>query len=400
MAEQVIMPKLGLTMRDGKIIKWCKEEGDRVEKGEILFIVETEKVTYEVESPASGILGKILVQESETVPVTEVVAYIIQEGEALVDAPADISKEEKVMEGGELPKKTGAKVKASPLAKRIAEEQGIDISTVQGTGPGGRITKEDVFKAVEAGTTAPAAPEKKAIEPVEETYHEEELIPLDGMRSTIAKRMTESWQTTPHFMLTVEADVSEMKSLRGSCLPLVEKMTGERLTYTDFLIKIVAMALQRHPEVNCSWADEGIKMRKHINVGLAVAVKNGLIVPVIKDASSKSLSEIAKIRADIAHRASEGRIMPDEMTDGSMTITNLGMFGIDHFIAVINPPESCILSVGRMIEKALVVDGEIQIRPTMTFVLSIDHRVVDGATGSRFLQDIKNMIENPILMSL
>lgn len=401
MAEQVIMPKLGLTMRDGKIIKWCKGEGDRVEKGEILFIVETEKVTYEVESPASGILGKILVRESETVPVTEVVAYIIQEGEVLTDSSADVPKKESVREGGELPKKTGAKIKASPLAKRIAEDQGIDIGIVQGTGPDGRITKEDVLKAVEAGVTAPAVPEKKVIEPVEDTaYHEEELIPLDGMRSTIAKRMTESWQTTPHFMLTVETDVSEMKKLRESCLPLVEKMTGERLTYTDFLIKIVAMALQRHPEVNCSWTDAGIRMRRHVNVGLAVAVKNGLIVPVIKDASSKSLSEIAKMRADIAHRASEGLIMPDEMTDGSMTITNLGMFGIDHFIAVINPPESCILSVGRMIEKALVVDGEIQIRPTMTFVLSIDHRVVDGATGSRFLQDIKNMIENPILMSL
>jgi len=308
-------------------------------------------------------------------------------------------KEQKSIETKGAPQKVGVKVKASPLAKRIAEEQGIDISTVEGTGPDGRITKEDVFKAVEAQASKPA-PGMKVVEPAQEKPDEEVLIPLDGMRRTIAKRMTESWQTTPHFMLTVEADVSEMKSLRTQWLPLIKKMTGERPTYTDFLIKIAAMALKKHPGVNSSWTDKGIRMNQHINIGMAVAVKNGLIVPIIKDAGSKSLSEITATRADISRRAAESKIMPDEMKGGSMTITNLGMYGIDHFIAVINPPESCILSVGRMVDKALVVDGEIKIRPTMTFVLSIDHRVVDGATGSRFLQDIKNMIENPILMSL
>lgn len=398
MAEQIIMPKLGLTMKDGKIIQWCKAEGDHVSKGEILFIVETEKITYEVEATASGILGKILVPENETVAVTAPVALIIQEGES-VDAPSPAAKAQMPLEAAAPPRKAGGKVKASPLAKKIAEEHGIDISMIEGTGPEGRITKEDVLKFLEVKAKAPAI-EMEAVASSQEKPIEEVVIPLDGMRRTIAKRMTESWQTTPHFMLTVEADVSEMVSLRGQWLPLIEKMTGERITYTDFLIKIVAMTLKKHPGVNASWTDKGIRMNQHVNIGMAVAVKNGLIVPVIKDAGGKSLSEITAMRADISRRASEGKIMPDEMTGGSVTITNLGMFGIDHFIAVINPPESSILSVGRMMDKVLVVEGEIKIRPTMTFVLSVDHRVVDGATGSRFLRDIKEMIENPVLMSL
>lgn len=403
------MPKLGLTMTEGKVVEWRKKEGDQVAKGEILFVLETEKITYEVESPEGGVLSKILVKEGETAPVGAVVAYIGAAGEkvaAPVAMPKVGGKVEEVVAPGlattMAPAVEGEKVKASPVAKKLAEEHGIDLAAITGTGPGGRITKEDVEKVIAEGIKAPAVaaakPEAKpAAEPVAKAK-EDQLQKVSTLRKTIARRMTQSFQTTPHFYLTMEVDTKNLQEARQALLPVVEKACQERLTITDMLVKIVAKALEENPDVNSSWTDEGIILRANVNVGIATSIEGGLVVPVIHQANEKSLAEIARLRSEKVTRAREGKMTFDDMTGGTFTITNMGMFGIDAFNAIINPPEAAILAISRIIEKPVAVNGEIKIRPMMSMCLSIDHRVLDGASGGRFLQRVKDLIENPVLM--
>ena len=399
MAVAVILPKLDEAMRTGRIVKWIKKEGDRVEKGDVILEIETEKTAFEIEAEASGILSKVMAKEGDDVPVGATIVFILQPGEKAPEVPEPVVKaEEEIKEEVpvEVPKitKEAEAIKASPLAKSIAKEHGIDLSLVAGTGPGGRITKEDVLQALEESkmvTTPPAREEPELAE--------EERVPLSSMREVIARRMTESFQA-PHFYLTVEVDTQELREARKQLIPLIESKIGIRLTVTDLIIKMVAKALEDNPSVNCAYAEGAMKLFKRIDIGLVAAVEGGLIVPVIRQADKKSLAEITQARAELAQKARDRKITKEEMTGSTFTISNLGMFGIDQFSAILQPPEGAILAIGRITDKAVVRDGQIVIRPMMTLTLSIDHRVLDGVLGSQFLQSLKGYIENPATILL
>jgi len=396
MAVAIIFPKLDEAMRSGKIVRWVKNEGDWVEKGEVILEIETEKTAFEIEAEVSGILSKMMVKAGDEVLVGATIAFILQPGEEAPEVPEPVvvrTKGEKQVETPKVTKETKA-IKASPLAKNIAKERNIDLSLVAGTGPGGRITKEDVLRALEAGkaVTAPAAREEPELA-------EEEIVPLSSMREVIARRMMESFQT-PHFYLTVEVDAQELGETRNQLIPITESKTGIRLTLTDLIIKIVAKALEDNPSLNCSYVDGAVKLFKRIDIGLVTAVEGGLVVPVIRQANKKSLAEIAQARAELVQKARERTLSKEEMTGSTFTISNLGMFEIDQFNAILQPPEAAILAVGRIADKAVVRNGEILIRPMMALTLSIDHRVLDGVLGAQFLQSLKNYIENPFNMLL
>jgi len=399
MAATVILPKLDEAMVTGKIVKWCKQEGDRVEKGDVIVEIETEKVTFEVEAEESGILSKILAQEGDEVAVGTTIAFILQPGEAApeVAAPTATTKKETAAETltepavaptqpAEAPSIAPA-IKASPVAKKMAQEHGIDLATVTGTGPGGRIVRDDVLQAIDKKKAAPPIKEAPAVA-------EEPPAPLSSIRKVIARRMTESFQA-PHFYLTLEVDTQEFGKTRQQLVPIIEEKTGIRLTITDMTIAVVARALEDNPAVNCSYIDDSVKVFKRIDIGLVTAVEGGLIVPVIRQANRKSLEDIVRARADLVQRARDGKIGMAEMRDSTFTISNLGMYGIDQFSAILQPPEAAILAIGRIADRAVVRDSQIVARPMMTLTLSIDHRVLDGVIGSQFLQSLKNYIENP-----
>ena len=397
MATAVILPKLDEAMLTGTIVRWVREEGNWVEKGETILEIETEKVVFEIEAEESGILSKVMVKEGDEVHVGAIIAFILQPGEEAPEAPEPV-----IVAKGEAPAavpaasvkvpkapKEAKAIKASPAAKRIAKEHNIDIATIKGTGPGGRIVKEDVLRAVEESQVAAALPVQE-----EPGLAEEEVVPLSSMRKVIARRMTESFQV-PHFYLAIEVDTREFGETRQQLVPLIENETGIRLTVTDLIIKMVAKALEDNPAVNCAYVDGSVKFFKRIDIGLVTAVEGGLLVPVIRQANQKSLAEIAQARAELTQRARDGKLSMVEMRDSTFTISNLGMFGIDQFSAVLQPPEAAILAVGRIADKAVVRDGQIVIRPMMTLTLSIDHRILDGVIGSLFLQSLKDYIQNP-----
>ncbi len=400
MAVAIIFPKLDEAMTSGKIVRWLKNEGDRVEKGEIILEIESEKTSFELEAEASGILSKVTAQAGDEVPIGTTIAYILQPGEEAPEAETPVKAEAK--ETKEVKPEAEAKaaapkaarepkeVKASPLARNIAREHNVDLSLVTGTGPGGRITREDVLKFAEEGKT-PAAPA-----PVEVAAKgEEEIVPLSTMREVIARRMVESFQT-PHFYLTVEVDTQELQKTRQQLLPIIESKAGVRLTLTDLIIKIAAKALERNPAINCAYADGSMKLLKRIDIGLVTSVEGGLMVPVVRDANRKSLAEIAQVRAELVQKARDRSLAKEEMTGSTFTISNMGMYNIDQFSAIIQPPEAAILAVGRITEKVVAHKGEMVIRPIMNLTLSIDHRVLDGALGAQFLQTVKEYAEDPV----
>ena len=282
-------------------------------------------------------------------------------------------------------------MKASPVARKLAQEHNIDMTTIKGTGPGCRIVREDVLRAVKERKVAAAQPIPEGPE-----YSEEQLTPLSSMREVIAERMTESFQS-PHFYLTVEVEAQELVKTNKQLVPLVENKTGVRPTITDLIIKAVAKALEDSPGMNCAYADGFVKLFRRIDIGLVTGVEGGLVVPVIRQANGKSLTEITQARAELVQKARDGKLTMEEMRGSTFTISNLGMFGIDQFSAILQPPESAILAVGRIADRAVVRDGQIVIRPMMTLTLSIDHRVLDGVIGSQFLQSLKDYIENPAL---
>jgi pyruvate dehydrogenase E2 component (dihydrolipoamide acetyltransferase) len=419
MANQVILPRLGQGMESGTIVRWLKAEGDAVEKGESLYELDTEKVTQEVEADASGTLLKILVREGE-VPVGKAVAVIGEEGEEVIDEAEDPSRatEDEPAEEGEPaperederergrdastgddgndqptqikepPQRDGGRIKASPLARRLAQERGIELSSVQGTGPEGRIVAEDVERLA-AG--APTAPSGGAAAPA--PAGEVEVEKLSQMRRTIARRLTEAWET-PHFQIAMSADMSAAIRLREK---LVER-AGEdepRPTFSDILTKACAVALMRHRALNAHFAGEEIRIFPSANIGIAVAIPNGLVVPVIRSAERLTVPEIAAARADLVARTRENKLRNEDLEDGTFTISNLGMYGVDRFVAVLNPPQAAILAVGAIQERAVVAGGEIVARPLMELTLSCDHRSVDGATASAFLGDVKAFLEEP-----
>jgi len=396
MAVSVILPKLDEAMRTGRIIKWLKKEGDQVEKGEVIFELETEKVTFEIEAEQAGILSNVKAKAGEVVPVGTTVAFILQPGEKAPEVPEPLGKAQEavLVEAPKITKE--AEVKASPVAKKLAKEHNIDLSLVKGTGPGGRITREDVLQAVEEGkaVTPAAVSEKPELAGVEE-----EVVPLSSMREIIASRMTESFQV-PHFYQTIEVDTTELGKAREQLMPFIESKTGIRLTITDLIIKIVAKALEDNPAVNCTFMEGAVKLFKRIDIGLVTAVEGGLVVPVIHQANKKPLADIVQARAELVQKARDRKLNKEEMRGSTFTISNMGMFDIDHFSAIIQPPEAAILAVGRIADRAVVKDGQIVIRPTMNLTMSIDHRVLDGAIAASFLQSVKNYIENPLNLLL
>ena len=391
MATTVIMPKLGLTMTEGTIEKWLKKEGDRVEKGEPLLKILTEKINFQYEAPASGILRKILYKEGMVVPVTTPIAIIAEEGEALPEiavaktqapaqehAPAAVRTETRA---------TGKRIFASPAAKRIAEEKGIDLSMVQGSGPEGRIILADIVNAAGKVTVGGAVlPGQKS---------SGKFIPLKGVRKVIAQRMTESFRDVPHFYLSVEVDMSAVRALREKVKDEVEKRAKVKLTVTDILVKIVASALKSNPSMNSRVEGDQIHLLDEVNIGVAIALEDGLIVPVVRNADQKSLTEITSDIKNLIRRAKRGKLALEDVTGGTFTLSNMGMLGIDMMSAIINPPECSILGVGRTTEKPVVERGEIKIKPMAWLTLSSDHRIVDGAAAGFFLNRIREIIENP-----
>ena len=404
MPTMIEMPALSSTMKKGKIVKWCKKEGDAVEKGKILYEVETDKVNVEVESLTSGFLRKILVAEDIEVPVHTPIAVITESMDEDISALVEAGPAPKVSPPKEEPQektkkevKKVSKRKISPLARRIAEEKGIDPQTLNGTGPGGRITKEDVEKAIEEGAQVPAEPtEGKGVEEPRPGVEGKD-IELTKMRRVIAQRLQESKVNAPHFYVDVTADATSMTQLKEA-LGKKAKEEGDKVSFNDILIKILSQTLQEYPMVNASFLEDHVRVHGAINIGVAVAVEDGLVVPVIRNADQKPILQISREVAELAGKARNKRLLPDEYQDGTFTITNLGMFGVESFYAIINPPESGILAVSAIIPKPVVVDGEIVVRPCLKLSLSVDHRLVDGAVAARFLARIKELVEAPFSM--
>lgn len=435
MATIVKMPKLGTTMTEGTIVKWLKKEGEPVEKGEIYVEIQTDKVNIEDEAERSGILRKIIAKEGETVKVGEPIAIIARAHEELPDLEiADDKSPEKQEESSQVimqqedrtedEKETiPGKIKASPAAKRVARENQIDLSKVTPSGPNGRIVEKDVLAYIQENKVRATPVAKKiAMEkqidlkslqksPVERItkadleeqmmmQEEESTIPVIGMRKIIAESMTYSKKVAPHIYLSLEVDMSKVIDIREKLIPLVQDKYDVKLSYNHILIKAVATALRLNPLVNSSFIEEKIILKQNINIGLAVALEDGLIVPVIKDADKKGLGIIAKETAELILKAKNKKLLPDEYQGGTFTITNLGMFDIENFCAIINQPETAILAVGKIMKKPVVVDDEITIRPMMNLTLSCDHRAIDGAVGAKFLQNLKEILEEPMNLLL
>jgi pyruvate dehydrogenase E2 component (dihydrolipoamide acetyltransferase) len=398
MAAEVKLPRLGQGMEVGTVVKWLKAEGDKVEKGEPLYELDTDKVTQEVEAEAAGVLLKIAVPEGE-VPVGTTIAFIGEQGETVPDvsgngkvaAPEEPKAEEPAAAepapepepAAPVARREGERIKASPLARRIAGERGIELASIAGTGPDGRIIAEDVDRAA-AGGPSRAVP--RAF-PAGET----ESIPLTSIRRTIARRLTEAWQV-PVFQLQVSADMERANAVVAGARELHPEV---KVSITDLLTKICASALVRHPEVNVSFTEDALLRHPSANVGIAVAAPQGLVVPVVKSAERMSLAEIAAVRADLVDRARNQKLTAEDMDGGTFTISNLGMFGVESFTAVLNPPQAAILAVGATEDRPVARDGELVVRPTMTMTLTVDHRAVDGAPAADFLRTVKTMLELP-----
>jgi len=390
MTLQVLMPKVGLTMTEGRIVEWIKQEGDRVEKGEILFVFDTEKVAFEVEAAHSGFLARILKQVDETVQVGEAVGLLTESEEEQAELNREkprVPQEEPETPGPEVgADRGGDKIRATPMARRIARERGVDLENVSATGVGGRIRMEDVESAAGSAPSPQGAPEEA----------EGRLVKLSGMRKAIAERMMAGKRNTAQIYMTVSIDATRLLETRERLASLLEKSGGGiRPTITDLLMKICASAVSRHPILNTRWASEGIVWLDAIHMGMAMALEEGLIVPVIRDIGKKTLSEIAKARTSIVEKGKSGELTPDEMKGSTFTISSLGMFGIEEFAAIINPPESAILAVGAILDKPVVIAKEIVVRPVMKITLSYDHRVIDGAKAAEFMKTLKEFLENP-----
>jgi pyruvate dehydrogenase E2 component (dihydrolipoamide acetyltransferase) len=387
-ASEVKLPRLGQGMESGTVRKWLKSEGEQVEKGEPLFEIDTDKVTQEVESDFSGVLLKIALPEGEA-PVGQTIAWIGKEGEEIAEAPAPAqpqaaeapAEKPQVSATGTVPdtSSTNGRLKASPLARRLAREKGIDLASLRGTGPEGRIVAKDVEGARAASAPAPSG--------------EVESVPLTNIRKTIARRLTAAWQA-PVFQLTVSADMTRANELVARARELNPDV---RITVTDLLAKVCAQALMRHRDVNVQYAEDALLRFPTANVGIAVAAPQGLVVPVLRGVERLSLAEVAGVRADAVGRARENKLTTQDFEDGTFTISNLGMFGIEQFVAVLNPPQAAILAVGATVDTPVARNGQVEIRPIMSMTLTVDHRAVDGAEGADFLRTVKTFVEDPAL---
>jgi pyruvate dehydrogenase E2 component (dihydrolipoamide acetyltransferase) len=434
MATKVIMPKLSPTMEEGQISRWLKKEGDKVSMGEPLAEIDTDKATMEMQALANGVLRKILINEGQSAPLGQTIAVIGEPNEdiasLLSEAPAPAKQEQKKPEAkeeqpappppppqakaaaaassgpaprsvdnGQQPRAAtsdSARMIVSPLAARMAADAGIDLRSLQGSGPGGRIIKRDIEAAISQPKAAPSYP--RAVEPGQipqigaSAYRDE---PASEIRKVIAKRLVTSLGPVPHFFLTSEIEMDRAAEMRKGINALDPDL---KISINDVIIKVAAAALLQHPEVNASFQEKLVRYYEHADIGVAVAIEDGLITPVVRSADQKSLSQIAGEVRELAERARSRKLKPEEYTGATFSISNLGMFGIDEFTAVINPPEGAILAVGAMSAKPVVRENEIVIRQMMRVTMSCDHRVIDGATGAKFLQTFKKILENPLYL--
>ena len=458
MAVEVIMPKAGSEMEEGEIVQWFKNEGDHVEEGEVLLEIVTDKVNMEVEAEATGTLLKILAQAGDVVPVVQTIAWIGEPGEKIPGAsesgevaPAETIIEKKVdytpvkevekvdysglratpaarayarKKGIDLSKvkgsgpkgrihkddvldyKLNSKVKISPLAERIAKIEGINTESIVGTGPIGKLMKDDIMAVLHGATKVEAAPKaevapkapKAPKAPNENQWGVVETVPMSPMRKVISKRMSESYFSAPTFVVNVEVDMTELLALRKKVVDAIIEETGKKATVTDFISLAVIKSLMKHPYVNASLSSDEKEMYLHhyVNLSIAVGMDSGLVVPVIKGADKMSLKELVVASKEITTKALNGKLKPDEMADSTFTISNLGMYGVKSFVAIINQPNTAILGVSATVPKPVVYNGEVTVRPIMTLTLTADHRVVDGLEGAKFMKTLKEAIENPL----
>jgi pyruvate dehydrogenase E2 component (dihydrolipoamide acetyltransferase) len=433
-AEAITMPRMTDTMTEGNIAAWHKKVGDKVKAGDLLAEVETDKATMELLSDYDGTLLHIAIEAGSAVNIGAVIAVIGNPGDdfsGLLNAPSKtaapaeeipVAETTKINNTNNVPLSVQApvitpvpapaanigsetlyipvpvadtadnRIRVSPLAKAVAEEKGIDLRAVQGSGDGGRIIKRDIDKVLAAPVSVPAA-----TIPVSSSYSQSyEEVPVSQMRKTIARRLSESKFTAPHFYLTMAIDMDQAIAFRSE----LNATATVKISFNDLIIKACAVALKKHPKVNASWLGDKIRYNHHIHIGMAVAVEDGLLVPVIRNADSKGLEQIATESKDFAQRGKNKQLQPNDWEGNTFTISNLGMFGIEEFTAIINPPDACILAVGSIIEQPVVKNGRIVIGNQMRVTLSCDHRVVDGVTGSEFLQTLKLLLENPIRLLL
>ncbi len=427
MATKVHMEALSPTMEEGQVVKWLRSEGDGVTSGDVIAEIETDKATMELTARGDGVLRAILVAEGDTAPVGEVIALIgtadedISELQAAALAASEgngagLAAVESAAAGAEVASGTDTaaveipasgsdgevdgRIKASPLARRLAAESGVELSDVSGSGPAGRIVKRDIETAIAGGTAAPISTAPIAAAPISAapalipSGPEFEDVPLSQMRKTIARRLTESLGPVPHFFLTIEVDMGRAIEARRTINDMLER-EGRKISLNDLIIRATAAALKRHPACNAHWFGDGVRLFNRVHIGVAVAIEDGLITPVIRDADLKGVAHIGAEVRELAGRAREKKLQPDEYTGATFSISNLGMFGIHEFTAVINPPEAGILAIGGVEEVPVVEAGEVVVRNRMKITMSCDHRVIDGALGAQFLATLKGMLEEP-----
>ncbi len=393
MAISVVMPALEMAQETGKLISWLKKEGESVAKGEPLLEIETDKAVMEIESPGDGVLAGIKVQPGAEVPVGQTIAWIVPRGEVLPADETAATSGRKItaaahsvasaMPAASPTQSSSQPVRISPKARRLASERGVNLANVSGSGPGGEILASDIPAAAESNASTSSA----------------EVDRGSSVSRLMAERTTQSWTTTPHFFVVREVDAGALNEARRRLGPEIERLRGVKLTHTDLLAALAARVLQKHPRMNSSWTDDGVRAHAEINIGLAIAVEAGVVAPVIHNANQIDLGEIAVQRRDLAERARGGKLNPADIAGGTFTISNLGMFGVDAFTAIIIPPQAAILAVGAIVDRAVPVgvgpDARVGVRPMMTLTLSSDHRVVDGARAAEFLRDLVEAIGSP-----
>ena len=414
MATTIVMPQMGYDMREGTVIRWRKQEGETVSRGEVIAEIETDKATVEMEAYSTGILGKIVVEEGKAVPVGELIAVITEPGETIptleeltgratpAQAPVAATAPQAAPQGAAAVAAPLDEVRASPTARRLAREKGIDLVQIIGTGPGGRITEADVLAYEEKMVAAPVPPESApAGTPVPGA-----AVELTRMRRAIARVTTQSKREAPHFYVTSEIDMTEAMALRRQlneslqASPERSERDSTRVSVNDMVVKGAAGALEKFPNLNASFQDDHLQLNPDLNIGVAIALEQGLIVPAISTCQRKSLVEIARASSDLIERAQSGTLREEEYAGGTFSISNLGMFDVDNFAAIILPPNAAVLAVGVVKEQPVVRDGQIAIAQIMKATLSVDHRVADGAEGAQFLMEVKRYLEHPVSLLL
>jgi pyruvate dehydrogenase E2 component (dihydrolipoamide acetyltransferase) len=431
---EVIMPKMGDAMEEGTLVKWLKSEGDEVSEGDPIAEIETDKVTLELEAEDSGTLAQLIADEGQDIPVGEAIAFIAGEGEEVPERAAGGGAEEAEEEGGEgeaqaqtateteAPEEEGGEeaatqadgrtdghFRASPIVRRLAQENNLDLSRIEGSGPAGRIVERDVRAAMESGTAQKTdgkaeveAPEREAAPQVAAAPEPTrapgtELVEPSRMRRVIGERMTQSKQQVPHYYATVEVEMDDLLALRKQLNEQLEEQ-GIKLSINDFVMKAVALALKDFPNLNALWTSEGIELHQQVDLAMAVALEEGLITPVIRDAANKTLSAISAASKDLARRAREGALKPEEYQGGTVTVSNMGMFGVESFAAIINPPQAAIVAVSSIMQRAMFKDDEVVPVSIMKLTLSADHRISNGAEGAQYLAEVKRLLEHPMTL--